>query len=248
MSKKYYSLGNELASKDYVDTSIEEAKVETFILHTEDLGNGRYRLSQSDINKYIEKSNTGEFFNVVTKLGTDDDLRPTMMLSVKNSAIDFFYVVVYNRDNQLYSGDTDSLIIESLMLETKDYKVTTITNMSLDLQYPSAKAVYNFVSSSDNVILNNIASVYDDSATYIVGDYVLYNNILYVCNTDISVAENWTAAHWTQTTVMNEINTLKNDVVTRLAQLTSLPVSNMAVVNQLPQSEDPNTLYFVEGE
>lgn len=43
-----------------------------------------------------------------------------------------------------------------------------------------------------------IANAYDNTSTYDKGEYCIYNNALYVCNADISVAESWTAAHWTQ--------------------------------------------------
>ena len=51
-----------------------------------------------------------------------------------------------------------------------------------------------------------IADVYSASSTYAVGDYVIYNGSLYKCNTDISTAEAWTAAHWTQVIVTDELS------------------------------------------
>ena len=47
----------------------------------------------------------------------------------------------------------------------------------------------------------DFATTYSSSATYEVGDCVLYNGRVYVCNTAITTAEAWTAAHWTQTSV-----------------------------------------------
>jgi len=44
---------------------------------------------------------------------------------------------------------------------------------------------------------DSIASEYSSSATYAVGDHVLYNGGYYVCNTAITTAEAWTTAHWT---------------------------------------------------
>ena len=40
-------------------------------------------------------------------------------------------------------------------------------------------------------------AVYSASATYAVGDRVRYGNYMYECNTAITTAEAWTAAHWT---------------------------------------------------
>jgi len=52
------------------------------------------------------------------------------------------------------------------------------------------------------------ADDYSSSSTYAVGDHVIYNGSYYVCNTAITTAEEWTAAHWTITTVGEEIEDL----------------------------------------
>ncbi len=64
-----------------------------------------------------------------------------------------------------------------------------------------------------------IAPAYDSTATYSIGDYVIYNNGLYKCSTTISTAEAWTAAHWTQTTIMAELNNTVGNINTTLATL-----------------------------
>lgn len=46
-------------------------------------------------------------------------------------------------------------------------------------------------------------SEYSASSTYAVGDYVYYNELIYKCTTAISVAEVWTAAHWTQVSLLD---------------------------------------------
>ena len=50
-----------------------------------------------------------------------------------------------------------------------------------------------------------IADPYSSSATYSVGDYCSHEGKLYRCTTAISTAEDWTAAHWTETTVEQEV-------------------------------------------
>lgn len=50
-----------------------------------------------------------------------------------------------------------------------------------------------------------VADEYDNTSTYAVGDYCVYEGTLYVCNTDISTAEEWNASHWTATNVTDEI-------------------------------------------
>lgn len=75
----------------------------------------------------------------------------------------------------------------------------------------------NYVKNTDNgkaladvdnksaVRMAMIAAPYDDTATYAVGDYCTYGDRLWKCNTAIGTAEPFTAAHWTATTVMEEI-------------------------------------------
>ena len=46
---------------------------------------------------------------------------------------------------------------------------------------------------------SNLAPAYSSAATYALGEYVMYNNLLYKCTTAITTPENWTASHWTQT-------------------------------------------------
>lgn len=53
---------------------------------------------------------------------------------------------------------------------------------------------------------SNIADVYDNMATYNEGDYCIYNNILYKCLVDITVAEEWNSSHWVATLVTDELS------------------------------------------
>lgn len=54
----------------------------------------------------------------------------------------------------------------------------------------------------------NVAPEYSTSQTYAVGDIVYRNSLLYRCITVIDVPENWTAAHWTQTSMSAELSRL----------------------------------------
>ena len=47
-----------------------------------------------------------------------------------------------------------------------------------------------------NYISPGVAAQYSSSATYNVGDYVIYNGQIYRCTTAITTPESWTAAHW----------------------------------------------------
>lgn len=57
-----------------------------------------------------------------------------------------------------------------------------------------------------------VADAYSSSKTYKVGDYVLHNSNLYRCTTAITTAEAFTAAHWTQIVLANDVSDLKTDL------------------------------------
>lgn len=56
-------------------------------------------------------------------------------------------------------------------------------------------------------VLGQQADTYSKK-TYAVGDYCIYGNALYKCNTAISSAEEWTAGHWTKTTIAAELKNI----------------------------------------
>ena len=62
---------------------------------------------------------------------------------------------------------------------------------------------------TDAAARGSLAPAYSASSTYSVGDLVLHDGQLYECNTTISTAEAWTAAHWTAKTVADEVSSLK---------------------------------------
>lgn len=61
-----------------------------------------------------------------------------------------------------------------------------------------------------NYISPGVANQYSSSATYDVGDYVIYNGSLYRCTTAITTAESWTAAHWTAAVLGDDITDVKS--------------------------------------
>ena len=61
----------------------------------------------------------------------------------------------------------------------------------------------------DAALRASMSAEYSASSTYAVGDIVLKDGQLYECNTAISTAEAWTAAHWTAVTVSEKVADLK---------------------------------------
>ena len=56
------------------------------------------------------------------------------------------------------------------------------------------------------------SDAYDNSKSYAVGDYCIYNNKLYRCITAIESAEAFNIAKWEQTTVGNEVSQLNSNL------------------------------------
>lgn len=60
-----------------------------------------------------------------------------------------------------------------------------------------------------NIVSDPNLNLYNPESTYAVGDFCYYENELYECNTDISTAEAWNAAHWTKIIVKDLIDAAK---------------------------------------
>lgn len=54
---------------------------------------------------------------------------------------------------------------------------------------------------------SNVTSEYVPSATYAVGNYSLYNGVLYRCTTAITTPETWNSAHWTVSKLADNVDT-----------------------------------------
>lgn len=73
-----------------------------------------------------------------------------------------------------------------------------------------SSGVYTWVGAgAGSATLDVIANAYDSTATYAIGDVVIYSGGLYKCTTTISTAEAWTASHWTATTVSDMLSSLQ---------------------------------------
>ena len=80
------------------------------------------------------------------------------------------------------------------------------------MAYLDYNGLQRFKANLDAQTNDLISAVYDNTKTYDVGDYVIYNNDLYRCTTAITTAEAWTAAHWTQVALGDDVSDLKSDI------------------------------------
>lgn len=76
------------------------------------------------------------------------------------------------------------------------------------------------------------ANAYSSSSTYAVGDYVIHNSNLYRCTTSITTAEAFTAAHWTQVVLANDVSDLKDNIGKRLTVLDgkTVPIMELGAI------------------
>lgn len=59
-------------------------------------------------------------------------------------------------------------------------------------------------------MINSLAANYDPTKTYALGAYCIQNNALYRCTTAIETAEEWTANHWTQVKLGDDVSDLRS--------------------------------------
>lgn len=80
--------------------------------------------------------------------------------------------------------------------EVVSNKIDTITSLSTSEQYGSGKAIWDLYASILSM-LGLDTNTFSTSATYIVGDYVVYQYQLWKCHTAITTAGSWTGeANW----------------------------------------------------
>ena len=91
-------------------------------------------------------------------------------------------------------------------------QATDLTDSSLFVIEQNSTAKQANWGMMKNYISPGVAAQYSTSATYNVGDYVIYNGSLYRCNTAIATGEAWTAAHWTAAVLCDDFGEFKSHV------------------------------------
>ena len=93
-----------------------------------------------------------------------------------------------------------------------------------------------------NALGNDIALPYDNTATYSVGDYTIYNNALYRCITAIATAEDFDSTKWTAITIGGELKS--HD--TRINTLDGIRQDNAGFHNSIYRGKFLGTSITVE--
>ena len=95
----------------------------------------------------------------------------------------------------------------------------SLTNLATEIKIAAA-------SGGDNAN-QNIADDFDATSTYAVGDYVIYNSILYKCVTAVSVAGAWDSTKWQSCVVTDEMGSGGGGGSSTFAGLTDVSLTNL---------------------
>lgn len=103
------------------------------------------------------------------------------------------------------------------------------TSLTVSGAYADAQAV-------GNVLTGDLASGYDSSSAYSVGDYCVYQKQLYRCTTAISSGgETWNSSHWTSVKALPEMVRYVNAVISTIStdwpDITGKPPINKGTQN-----------------
>ena len=112
-------------------------------------------------------------------------------------------LVIYQ--NQLYQCAADISTAEAWTAAHWNLVDLDILSRNKDQKIANNTAAIGNNTTAIGKLALDMASAYDDTATYNVGDYCIYSNQLYKCNTAIAVAESFTPAHWTACNITGEL-------------------------------------------
>ena len=148
------------------------------------------------------------YYNIADDTGIRENNFPSSFTETGEYNVDDFGIeCIINSDGSYIDKDLkfemDIAYQENLKdklrrsVEVISNKTSEINADSTDIQYSTAKAVYDM-----NLLLRSFFGInvntYANTKTYEIGDYVVYNLKLYKCTTKITQAENWNLSHWTE--------------------------------------------------
>ena len=134
----------------------------------------------------------------------------TVPVADGNGGTEWTYVTNAIKNSQVSSGDAISLLgFDSSGNVIKDSLPEGIV-VDETLDTSSTNAIANKpVAEAIEGIENSLASAYDSTATYNTGDYVIYENQLYICKGS-NVTGTWDASKWEETNAGAELDKKAN--------------------------------------
>lgn len=120
---------------------------------------------------------------------------------------------------KLSSGDVKTTIFAGVFTAIRTETETiidpgTIIPSVTDL-INQIQAAIDSIPADYSTLLASVAGTYSTSKTYAVGDYAWYDGRLKKCIVPITTAETWTAAHWADAVITDDVASLKSAMVNK---------------------------------
>ena len=150
------------------------------------------------------------------------------MANVKTDYVDYALKPVGSgnpislRKFETYNATTGALVSTIYLKDVTDYATVGSNILASDL---------NTIGNAVNSNSTNFASLYSPSATYALGSYCTYQNVLYKCTTAITTPEAWNSAHWTASKLVSDLNAIGNAVNSNSANIAPLVYPNAGSQN-----------------
>ena len=114
--------------------------------------------------------------------------------------------------------------------------------------------VFTDIYAEIDAVKDIVSDAYDVTSTYAVGDYCIYNDTLYKCNTAIVTPEAFTPAKWTATNVGDEIKSVneelnKGSVFVNVATSTTYAQALTTLYNSIDWNKITNkSVLIIDGD
>ena len=103
----------------------------------------------------------------------------------------------FTNDDSLYFIYIDNYEFKKISLEYDSGNFGASERTITDFRDLNAQVNTNTINLNNIFVLLGLeTNTYDDTSTYDVGDLVIYNRMIYECNTAITIAESWDSSHW----------------------------------------------------
>lgn len=191
-----YTLADSYENYDFISIKAGNGSSETDI-HTYAVDDLKRAMSES---KVITNPNTGGWFNFTVSANE---------LTIPNKTVHTIYSVI---GYKIVGGGGEGGSSEAGDI---NYDNTTSQLTADNVQEAIDEVVANANTASEDIqTLQNVQGYdgYDETQTYAVGDYAIYNNHVYECTTAVSTAEPFDSTKWSQTSIEQIIDGVKGDV------------------------------------
>lgn len=209
-----YTLADSYENYDFISIKAGNGSSEADV-HTYSVDDIKRAMNDS---KVITNPNTDGWFNFTISANE---------LTIPNKTVHTIYSVIgYKIVGGGGGGSSEA--------EDINYDNTTSQLSADNVQDAIDEVVANANTASEDILtLQNVQGYdeYDETQTYAVGDYAIYNNIVYECTTAVSTAEPFDSTKWTATSIEQIIGGVKGDISQLNSSLENLKVRFVNLFN-----------------